>query len=151
MANSIKMACCLRASASAVSMLRPSSAALAAWPSAAYSNCRDKRSRARMIWSLTRDSAETSCSRSPLVASASPALRNPLTLMADKPVTSALMASRVHRIMRRIVMSFSNCVIASRPIYSECCTTNNDAVQRIFSNCFTTYEYIGPFGEYIDK
>jgi hypothetical protein len=46
-----------------------------------------------------------------LAVSASPALRKPLTLMADRPVSKALIMSRVHRIMRRMVMSFKNCVI----------------------------------------
>ncbi|MNL69777.1 hypothetical protein D3C87_1946810 [compost metagenome] len=64
-----------------------------------------------MIWSFTRDRAETSWRSSLLAASASPALRNPLTLMADRPAIKALTMSKVPRIMRRMVMSFRNFVI----------------------------------------
>jgi hypothetical protein len=86
-----------------------------------------------------------------LSASASPALRNPLTLMADRPVIRALIMSKVHRIMRRIVMSFKNCVMRVVPRYSECCNDNYDLAAGIFSGCFTTYEYVGVLLEYIER
>ncbi|MNV79330.1 hypothetical protein D3C71_1728760 [compost metagenome] len=55
-----------------------------------------------------------------LAASASPALRNPLTLMADRPAIKALIVSNVPRIMRRMVMSFRNCVMRVVLRCSEC-------------------------------
>ncbi|MNQ45589.1 hypothetical protein D3C85_593740 [compost metagenome] len=118
-ASSMNRPCCFLASVSAESMLRPSSATLSRCPSLAYSSWRDRRSRARMIWSLTRERVDTSWRSSLLAASASPALRKPLTLMADRAAIKALIISSVHAIMRRMVMSFRNCVIRVVPGCSE--------------------------------